>query len=97
MDHPQDLLFQQVRIRQMEMGGWLRVFPDPELGRTADLPVYLSYAVTQWFRARPQYRLRCVLPINKGGDTVELHVWYEQHLFPEVSGLQSQPVPGERA
>jgi hypothetical protein len=34
-----------------------------------------------------------VLPVYKGGDTVELHVWYEQHLFPDLSGAQTQTTP----
>lgn len=88
-----DLLFQHVSVHQLDMGGWLRVFSDAPAG-SAELPVYLSYAVTQWFRARPQFRLHCILPVIKGGDTVELHAWYEQHLFPEVSGLQSHLVHG---
>jgi hypothetical protein len=49
--------------------------------------------VTQWFRSRPHLRLLCVLPVNKGGDTVELHVWYEQHLFPDLSGALTQTTP----
>jgi hypothetical protein len=82
---------QQVSIHHADMGGWLRFFSDPQASAVLELPVYLSYTVTQWFRARPQYRLRFILPITRGGNTVELHVWYEQHLFPDQSGVQVQP------
>jgi hypothetical protein len=28
-----------------------------------------------------------VVPITKDGSTVELHAWYEQHVFPDISPL----------
>ena len=36
-------------------------------------------------------RLLCVVPISKDGNTVELHAWYEQHLFRDISPLAQQP------
>ena len=47
-----------------------------------DLLTILSQRLTNWLRQRPQLRKRCVLPINRDGNTVELHAWYEAHLFP---------------
>jgi hypothetical protein len=67
------------------MGGWVRVIP----GKTGDLPddlaFYLSHALTDWFRHNPHLRMRCVLPVNRDGTTVELHAWYDQVSFPEPS------------
>jgi hypothetical protein len=36
-----------------------------------------------------------VVPISKDGDTVELHAWYEQHLFRDISPLAQQQPGGE--
>jgi hypothetical protein len=77
-------------IGQHDMGGWVRI----RLGRGGaipdDLPVFLSSALTDWFRQRPNLRLRCVVPIQKGGDTVELHAWYDAHLFPAFQGPEPE-------
>jgi hypothetical protein len=94
MNQERDVLFQHVQVHQRDMGGWLRVFVDADSLSAAQLPIYLSYGVTQWFRARPHYRLHCVTAITKNGDTIELHAWYDQHVFAEISGLQSDPVYG---
>jgi hypothetical protein len=76
-------------IGQTDMGGWVRIvagrqhLPD-------DLPVYLSDVLADWFRQRPHLRMQCVVPIQKDGNTIELHAWYESHLFP---ALQRPPAP----
>jgi hypothetical protein len=75
-----------------DMGGWVRVctgrhnLPD-------DLPVFLSQALSDWFRQRPHLRMRCVMPAQRDGNTVELHSWYDTHLFPSLQG--PKPVEGE--
>ena len=38
--------------------------------------------------------LRCVVPIQREGDTVELHAWYDAHLFPAVQGPRPEGKPG---
>jgi hypothetical protein len=69
------------------LGGWVRIvagrhnLPD-------DLPVHLPQALSGWFRQRPQLRMRCVVPVQRDGNTVELHAWYEAHLFPPVQEPQ---------
>jgi hypothetical protein len=35
----------------------------------------------------PHQRHVCVVPISTDGNTVELHGWYEQSLFPDTSPL----------
>jgi hypothetical protein len=71
------------------MGGWVRIcaghqeLPD-------DLAVYLSQALSHWFRQRPQLHMRCVVPIQKDGNTVELHAWYDAHLFPALQGPEPE-------
>jgi hypothetical protein len=72
-------------IGHHDMGGWVRVcagngnLPD-------DLPIFLSQALTDWFRQRPHLHLHCVVPIQQDGNTVELHAWYDAHLFPPTQG-----------
>lgn len=45
-------------------------------------PVFLSQALSEWFRHWPHLRMRCVVPVQRDGNTVELHAWYDAHLFP---------------
>lgn len=64
-------------ITVSDMGGWLRVFldrgePASELARP------LSECLTKWIRANPHLRVKNIVPISRDGDTVELHVWFEQ-------------------
>jgi hypothetical protein len=73
-------------VMQQDMGGWVRVYTDPQANVPADLPVFLAHALTEWFRQRPQLRIRTVVPVARGGDTVELHAWYEMGVFPDLSG-----------
>jgi hypothetical protein len=84
----------KVEIGQADMGGWVRVFAGKaeDAGR-ADLGVYLSQSLSEWFRQRPQLRLKCVVPISRDGTTVELHAWYEVHLLPPTA-LAPQPTEG---
>jgi len=55
-------------------------------------PAYLSLALTQFFRERPQLRMRCVVPIQRNGDTVELHAWLDLCIFPDLSGKKPEKV-----
>jgi hypothetical protein len=79
----------KIEIGQADMGGWVRVSaghgepPD-------DLALFLSQSLTEWFRQRPHLRMRCVVPINREGRTVELHAWYDAHLFPLMQGPQPE-------
>ena len=54
------------------------------------LAYFLSSALANWFRAHLHLRLRCVVPIQRGGDTVELHAWYDAHVFPMLQGPQAE-------
>jgi hypothetical protein len=76
------------KIHTDDLGGWVRVHA--EGASLPNLPVILSQLLTDWFRQRPQLRLRFIVPIQKDGDTVELHAWYEAHVFPPP-----QPKPQE--
>jgi hypothetical protein len=67
-----------------DKGGWARAYGDTSAHLPVDFPVYLSMSLTQWFRERPQLRMRCVAPIVHDGKTVELHAWFEIHAFPSL-------------
>jgi hypothetical protein len=47
--------------------------------------------MAEWFRQNPHTRMRSLIPICRNGNTVELHAWYEQHLFRDISPLAQQP------
>jgi hypothetical protein len=75
-----------------DMGGFVRVITGPLLhGYPADLGFFLAHRLAQWFREHRHLRLRCVVPIQRDGYTVELHGWYEQTLFPDASPLAQKP------
>jgi hypothetical protein len=77
-------------IGRHNMGGWVRAVAGRH-NLPNDLPVYLSQALLAWFRQRPQRQMRCVVPVQRDGNTVELHAWYEAHLFPPVQGPRPAP------
>ena len=77
-------------IGQHDMGGWVRIVAGKPGDLPDDLPLYLSHALTGWFRQRPHLRMCCVVPVHKDGDTVELHAWYEMHVFPDNAERKDQ-------
>jgi hypothetical protein len=82
----------KVIVHQTDMGGWVRIYTDRPSEGADDLPVFLSHALTGWFRERPQLRMRCAVPIQRNGQTVELHAWFDLGVFPDVSGQQPKKV-----
>jgi hypothetical protein len=80
-------------IGQHDMGGWVRICAG-RVNLPDDLPVYLSQALSDWFLQRPHLHMRCVVPIQKDGDTMELHAWYDAHLFPATQEPQPEGGPG---
>lgn len=81
----------RLEVGAHDMGGWVRVLAGPTGGPVDDLAFYLAHRLAEWFRDNPHLRLTCVVPVTKGGDTVELHGWYQQHLFPDRSPLAPRP------
>jgi hypothetical protein len=71
-----------VPIHALDMGGWVRVFTDKPEPLPDAFPLYLSVALADFFRHRPQLRLRTIVPITKDGTTVELHAWFDLHVMP---------------
>jgi hypothetical protein len=63
----------KVNIHQQDMGGWVRIYADAAAAASDDLMVWLSHSLTEWFRQRPQLRMKTVAAMTRGGDTVELH------------------------
>lgn len=70
-----------------DMGGWVQVKADGSPAGPDELAVYLSHRLSEWLRDNAHLRLLCVVPVSRDGKTVELHAWYEQHLFPDKSPL----------
>jgi hypothetical protein len=84
MNHPQDVLFQEAQVHYQNQDGWVRIYADDECHAHPQLPLYLSGTLAYFFRSNPQLHLRCVVPFSKGGDTVELHAWYDRHVFAPI-------------
>ena len=82
-------------IHQTDMGGWVRLYSEPTAALPNNFGVYLSHALTEWFRQRPHLRMRCVVPIVFDGSTAELHAWYDQGVFPDFSTVK--PASGSKS
>jgi len=84
-------------IHQEDVGGWVRVFTDNPGPLPPDFALYLSASLSEWFRKMPQRRMRTVVPIQRDGDTVELHCWFDVVLLPATSSSpalsQQDPPP----
>jgi len=72
-----------------DLGGWVRVQAGGEPATSDELAAYLSHRLSVWRRENPHLRLISVVPVNRDGTTVELHAWYEQTVFPDMSSLAS--------
>lgn len=68
-------------VHTTEMGGWVRVYTDAP-HPPDDLYLALSHSLSIYFRKQPHMRLRFVVPIQRDGNTVELHAWYDIHSIP---------------
>jgi hypothetical protein len=75
------------QIVQHDMGGWVRVCLSKGETTAIELALFLSHSLTEWMRKRPQFRVRNIVPIQIGGNTVELHAWYDQVHFPDLSPM----------
>lgn len=51
-------------VHSVDMGGWVRIHTDKLAHVPDDLGMFLFSALADWFRARPQLRMRCVVPID---------------------------------
>lgn len=74
-------------ILTTDMGGWVRV----HLGHgepTGEVALFLSRTLAAWSRKQPHLRIRFVVPITSNGDTSELHAWYDQTVFSDVSEIE---------
>lgn len=85
MKRPPDNGSGKIMIDQVDMGGWLRVFPRAGSEESDSLAIYLSHSLAEWSRANAHLRVRFVVPISKEGRTVELHAWYDVHVLPSSS------------
>jgi hypothetical protein len=39
--------------------------------------------------------MKCVAPVQRDGNIVELHAWYEAHLFPAAQGPRPEGQPDQ--
>ncbi len=81
-------------VHHEDMGGWVRIYTDKAGPLPADFAVYLSASLADWFRQRPQLRMREVVPIQRDGNTVELHCWFDVVILPPTPSSPSPAQPG---
>lgn len=67
-----------------DMGGWARVYLS-QGEPTCEVARFLSRSLTEWMRKCPHLNVRFIVPISSGGDTAELHAWYDQESLPHSS------------
>jgi hypothetical protein len=58
--------------------GYVIITPDRIDKLAEHTPVYLSQALESWQKQNPRCRVRCALPIVENGQTIAIHVWYDQ-------------------
>jgi hypothetical protein len=80
-------------VHSEDLGGWVRVYSDPTANLPDNYPYFLSLTLTEWFRQRPQLRMRTVIPVVKDGATMELHAWYDLVIFPHPPAAKPASKP----
>ncbi len=78
-------------VHHEDMAGWVRFFADSLEPTPEELSDWLAQAMAEWFRQRPQLRLRTAAPITMQGNTVELYVWYDFPVSPDLAGRHAEP------
>lgn len=58
--------------------GYLIICPDHKQGIPKGVSVYLTHAFHEWVLKNPQHRVRASLGIVEDGQTVMIHVWYDE-------------------
>lgn len=58
--------------------GYLIICPDHKQGIPKGVSVYLTHAFHEWVVKNPQLRVRASLGIVEDGQTVMIHVWYDE-------------------
>ena len=76
-----------------DKGGWLLVYPSRQNDLPEDLPIHLSRALEEWFQERPHLRIRSAMSVVQEGNTVVIHAFYEQILWPQNLPARDRPKP----
>lgn len=64
-------------IRYVETPGHVHILPDSLVNLPADIAVIVHNAMMDWLQRHPDVRVRAVLPITQDGQTVMIHLWYD--------------------
>ncbi len=67
-----------ITIDRIELGtGWV-CFQGGESPPAPDqLPWFLNDAITTWINRHPEFKIRTMLPIVVGGNTVAVNIWFD--------------------
>src|SRR5947209_6573787 len=72
-----------------DIGGWVRVIAGGTAPQDGNLPFYLAHRLSHWLWENAHLRLLCVVPISKGGNTVELQGFTSGRPGPGFTSLSS--------
>ena len=68
----------QITIGRVDLGtGWVCFQAGNQTPPSEALPGYLSQTLCTWLQLNPAFKVRAVLPISVGGNTVALHEWFD--------------------
>jgi hypothetical protein len=79
------------QINVTDKGGWIVIYPAQPHSLPTDLPVHLSRTMEQWFIERPHLRIRSAVPIVQDGNTIIIHAFYDQVLWPQPAPPTPSP------
>lgn len=69
----------QLKITADDMGpGWVYFQVAQRSADTVTVGQWLNRAVCDWLKQHPKAKVRSSLPINEMGDTVAIHLWFDE-------------------
>ena len=82
----------KITINATRLGpGWLFFTPGEHALSEREIPHWLGRCLSDWLRDHPDARPRAVLPLVSDGNTVGIHLWYDDASEAEKSLNPDEP------
>jgi hypothetical protein len=65
-------------VVQKQGEGYVIITPDRIDKLPEQTPIFISRSLEAWQKENPTYRVRCVAPIVSEGQTLALHIWFDE-------------------
>jgi hypothetical protein len=59
--------------------GYVIIAPDKIDNLDEGTPIFVSRTVESWLKDHPEAKIRCALPIVRQGDTLAVHLWFDEN------------------